>query len=63
MRIIGLKESGYSNRRIARELGCDRKTVARYRSKYYAEKEALASPEADVKALQEEMCSVPKYDK
>lgn len=62
MRIIGLKESGYSMRRIARELGCDRKTVTRYWEKYCAEKELLTQPGTDIKELQEEMCGAPKYD-
>lgn len=62
MRIIGLKESGYSTRRIARELGCDRKTVTRYWEKYCAEKEKLSQPGNDIKELQEEMCGAPKYD-
>ena len=29
--ILGLTAAGYSQRRIARELGIDRETVARYR--------------------------------
>lgn len=62
MRIIGLKEHGHSNRWIAKEIGCDRKTVARYWRKYSEEKAKLSAPVEDIKELQQEMCSAPQYD-
>ena len=62
MRIIGFKEHGYSNRWIAKEIGCDRKTVARYWQRYCEEKAKLTEPEADIKEVQEKLCSAPRYD-
>lgn len=62
LKIIGLKEQGYSNREVAHITNCDRKTIAKYWKQYLTQKTALANPGEDKKRIQEEMTSRPKYD-
>jgi uncharacterized protein (DUF1810 family) len=61
-KIIGLKEAGKTNRETARLTGYDRDTVSKVWNRYCAQKKQLEQPGADVKALQEEMTTAPKYD-
>jgi len=60
--IIKLKKQGKSNRTVADLLGINRKTVGKYWNAYLKENEKLQSSEADVKNIQEEIVSTPKYD-
>ena len=59
--IITLKLSGKSNRKIARDMGIHRKTVARYWDEYQKLTEQLL-PEGDNRATQERIVSAPKYN-
>ena len=61
-RIIGMKEAGKSTREVSRITGHDRKTVAKIWKEYQELSAALQEPEADVKAIQEQMTAEPKYD-
>lgn len=60
--IIKLKKQGKSNRTVAELLGINRKTVAKYWNGYVKKNEKLHSVEVDVKNIQEEIVSTPKYD-
>lgn len=63
LKIIVLKEQGYSNREVAHMLICNRKTIAKYWKQYLAQKTSLVNPtQADKKRIQGEMTSNPKYD-
>jgi len=59
--IITLKLKGKSNRQIEREVGINRKTVARYWNEYQQLVGQL-QPDADIRILQEQIVSAPKYD-
>lgn len=62
--LIRLKEEGNSNRKVAKLLKIDRKTVGSYWNEYL-EKKALLKNEKDdlkIKQLQEEITSSKKYD-
>ena len=59
--IIALKLKGDSNRKIERELGIHRKTVARYWNEYQELTRQLL-PECDNRMIQEQIVSKPKYD-
>ena len=59
--IIMFKEQGLSNREVARRTGHDRKTVAKYWNEYRSNLSKLSIPDADVKAVQEELLAAPKY--
>ena len=61
LKIIGLKEHGWSNRKIARELACNRKTVAIYWNEYLKQKALLFIEDANVKEVQEKITEPPKY--
>lgn len=61
LKIIGLKEHGWSNRKISRELPCDRKTVARYWDEYQKQKAEILTPQENIKELQEKITEPPKY--
>lgn len=61
-RIIGMKEAGKSTREVARISGHDRKTISKIWNEYQGHSAALKAPEADVKAIQEQMTAEPKYD-
>ncbi len=60
--IIKLKLEGYSNRKVANMLYIDRKTVGKYWDEYKKQTELLDSDSADVKAIQETICSAPVYN-
>ena len=60
--IIKLKLEGHSNRAIAKLIGIDRKTVARYWNEYKKQQEELYNPFVDVATVQEQIVSAPKYD-
>lgn len=59
--IITLKNSGKSNRQVAKMTGFDRKTVARYWNDYLAQVELLEESD-DVRVTQEAIIEKPKYD-
>ncbi|XMB67080.1 IS21 family transposase [Mycoplasmatota bacterium zrk1] len=59
--VINLKRKGNSNREVARLLGINRKTVARYWNEYSMIENELDGTE-DVKKVQNKMLSNPKYD-
>jgi transposase len=61
-RIIGLKESGQSNREIARTTGHDRKTISKIWNEYQLLSAQLKEPGADVKAIQSKMTEETKYN-
>lgn len=58
--IIRLKEAGRSNRSIERELGINRKTVARYWKKHLELKKLIESNPLDCEA-KEQLIAKPKY--
>ena len=60
--IIKLKLKGHSNRAVAKMIGIDRKTVARYWNRYKSQQEELYNPLSDVAIVQEQIVSEPKYD-
>lgn len=59
--IIKLLSSGHSDRKIARDTGIDRKTVAKYRRKHQSLLEKLKVGD-DVREIQEELTADPKYN-
>jgi len=59
--IITLKLNGKSNRKIAKEIGVDRKTVAGYWKEYQLLLSQL-QPDGDNRALQEQIISAPQYN-
>jgi len=61
-KVIGMKLSGMSNRAINRKLGYDRDKISEVWSEYNAALARMNDPGADIKAIQDEMCSDPKYD-
>jgi len=60
--VINLKNKGLSNRAVARQIGIDRKTVARYWEEYKRNRCELLQNGANEKQLQEEITSVPQYN-
>jgi DNA-binding transcriptional regulator YhcF (GntR family) len=63
--IIKLKKEGISNRKAAKLLSINRKTVARYWNEYQEQQHLLQSKENDPKVtqkIQEEICSEPTYN-
>lgn len=60
--IIKLKREGHSNRKVAKMLHVNRKTVARYWIEYCSQLEALATHSPGTKIIQEKICSEPTYD-
>jgi len=60
-RIIELKQEGLSNRKVAKILGIDRKTVARYWNEFQQTLTQLNEPEADTRMIQDELFKTPKY--
>lgn len=63
-KILIQKQKGLSNRRVAEELGIDRKTVAKYWKEYNQSLNKLLSeqPDADIRELQSEIVTKPRYD-
>jgi len=61
-RIIGMKESGKSNREISRMTGHDRKTISKIWNEYQLLSAQLKEPGADVKTIQSKMTEKAKYD-
>lgn len=59
--ILDLKLQGLSNRKTAKELGIDRKTVADYWNDYKHLLSQLSEPGIDVRAIQDELYATPKY--
>ncbi|MFI3173546.1 MAG: IS21 family transposase [Eubacteriales bacterium] len=60
--IIKLKMEGHSNRKVAKLLGIDRKTVGRYWNEYVECMEALErATDQQVVEIQEQICAEPKY--
>jgi len=60
-RIIGMKESGKSNREIARQTGHDRGKISQIWNEYCAYSAGLHDPEADIKTLQAQMTEDAQY--
>ena len=60
--IIKLKQTGMSNRQVAKQLGMNRKTVNKYWSDYTMEMKQLDTSETRLKAVQEKIVSKPQYD-
>ncbi len=60
--IIKLKQKNISNRQVAKILGINRKTVARYWNEYLAYSNELKRDDIDKNAIQEKICSEPTYD-
>lgn len=62
--IIKLREQGYSNRKIAKMLKINRKTVNKYWNEYKENLEKLnnATDEKEIKEIQEKITSKPKYN-
>ncbi|HCC06585.1 MAG TPA: IS21 family transposase [Clostridiales bacterium] len=60
--IIKLKREGHSNRKVAKLLKINRKTVATYWDEYIEQVELLNDEGIDNKEVQEKICSEPKYD-
>ena len=61
-KVIGMKLAGMSNREINRKHGYDRDKISEVWSEYNAALTRLKDPTADIKAIQDEMCTDPKYD-
>jgi transposase len=59
--ILDLKQAGKSNRRVAKELGIDRKTVAKYWNEFQHLQSQLDKEGADTRTIQDEMFKTPKY--
>lgn len=60
--IIKLKQEGHSNRKVAKMLHIDRKTVSKYWNEYKEQLNLLGSKDTDFKVIQEEICSAPTYN-
>ena len=60
--IIKLKETGLSNRQIAKQLGINRKTVNKYWADYMNDLEKLSKKEILTKDIQEKIVSKPTYN-
>lgn len=59
--IIKLKQKGYSNRKVARMLGIDRKTVAKYWNEYDINLKLLSDSNGNTE-IQAKTCTAPAYD-
>lgn len=62
--IIKLKKKGKSDRAVARDLGIDRKTVAKYWKNYKESLDSLSAncSETELLKIQEEIVNAPQYD-
>jgi len=61
-KVIGMKLAGMSNRAIHRKEGYDREKISEVWSEYNAALARMNTPGSDIKAIQEEMYSEPKYN-
>ena len=63
-KVIELKNTGASNREVARQTGINRETVSKYWEEYKRKRSELTRQGAavDEKHLQEELTKAPKYD-
>jgi len=61
-KVIGMKLAGMSNREIHRAHGYDRVKISQVWSEYNAALARMNNPNADIKTIQEEMYTEPKYD-
>jgi len=61
-KVIGMKLAGMSNREIHRQEGYDRGKISEVWNEYCTALSRMNDPEADIKAIQEEMYAEPKYD-
>ena len=59
--ILGLKQQGVSNRAAAKQLGIDRKTVAKYWNEYQLHMSQLTAEGADTRAVQDRLYKTPEY--
>jgi len=59
--VITLKNKGLSNRAVARQIGIDRKTVARYWEEHKRQRYELLQNGANEKQIQEEITTAPQY--
>jgi hypothetical protein len=61
-KVIGMKLVGVSNREIHRTCGYDRVKISQVWSEYNASLTKMNDPNADVKAIHEEMYTEPRYN-
>jgi transposase len=59
--ILNLKQEGVSNREVARRLGINRKTVAKYWDEYKLQMSRLTEQGADTRTIQDDLYKTPKY--
>lgn len=60
--IISLKNQGYSNRGLAKMLGINRKTIAKYWNEHIKKLNSLNDPDVNISEVQEQIASTPSYD-
>ena len=60
--IIKLKQQGYSNRKVSKMIGVDRKTIAKYWNEFNKQIHLLGETAAPITDIQETIVSKPKYD-
>lgn len=60
--IIKLKQTGMSNRQVAKQLGLNRKTVNKCWNDYQTELQQLDGSAMQLKSIQEKIISTPQYD-
>ena len=60
--ILRRYQDGYSERKIARELGINRETVRRYLAEYEKSRQKLSEAEKKDEVLIEELVKIPRYD-
>jgi hypothetical protein len=61
-KVVGMKLAGMSNRAIHRKEGYAREKISEVWGEYTAALSRMKDPGADIKSVQEEMYSEPKYD-
>lgn len=61
-KVIGMKQSGRSNREINRETGYDREKISKVWSRYSSQIAQMGEVGTDIREIQEEMKAEPKYD-
>ncbi len=60
--IIKLKQQGMSNRKAARLLGVNRKTIAKYWNEHLEQSKLLMEPDVNIEEIQEKLCQAPTYN-